>query len=122
MPSAARATITPEHLRRLHASDGELPPGALTFALARSIRAGVWGQGLPAPAFDGEFAVSSQRRVGERHQRLALERAGERFEAIAFNQAEPLPGRVRALYRPELSEWNGLQSLELVIEHWEPVV
>jgi len=118
----ARATITPEHLRRLHASDGELPPGTLTFALAQSIRAGVWGQGLPAPAFDGEFAVSGQRRVGERHQRLALERGGERFEAIAFNQAEPLPGRVRALYRPEVAEWNGLQSLELVIEHWESVV
>jgi len=117
----ARATITPEHLRRVHASDGELAPGALTFGLAQAIRAGVWGQGLPAPAFDGEFAVGGQRRVGERHQRLTLERGGERFEAIAFNQPDPLPGRVRALYRPEVAEWNGLLSLELVIEHWEAV-
>jgi single-stranded-DNA-specific exonuclease len=103
----------------VHPSDGDLPAGTLTFALAQSIRAGVWGQGLPAPAFDGEFTVSGQRRVGERHQRLALERAGERFEAIAFNQPEPLPARVRALYRPEVAEWNGLLSLELVVDHWE---
>jgi single-stranded-DNA-specific exonuclease len=117
----ARATITPEHLRRVHPSDGPLPPGALTFALAQSLRACVWGQGLPSPAFDDEFDVTGQRQVGERHQRFSLERSGERFEAIAFNQPTPLPGRVRALYRPEVGEWNGLLSLELVVEHWEAV-
>lgn len=118
--AVARESLSPEQLRRMHASDGELPPGALTFALARSLDACIWGQGLPAPAFDGCFEVSAQRIVGERHQRLSLDRDGERFEAIAFNQAEPLPARVRALFRPEVAEWNGLQSLELVVEHWEP--
>jgi single-stranded-DNA-specific exonuclease len=116
----ARGALLPEHLRREHASDGALPRGALTFALARALRERIWGQGLPPPAFDDLFDVQEQRIVGERHRRLSLTRDGERFEAIAFNQPEPLPARVRALYRPEVREWNGLAGLELVVDHWEP--
>jgi single-stranded-DNA-specific exonuclease len=74
---------------------------------------------MPPPAFDGRFSVADQRLVGERHRRMTLARDGERFDAVAFNHPEPLPARLRALYRPEVSEWNGLLGLELVIEHWE---
>jgi single-stranded-DNA-specific exonuclease len=115
----ARTTLDASQLQRVHPSDGALPCGELTFELARTLRAGVWGQGLPAPAFDDIFAVIEQRVVGERHRRLVLERDGERFEAIAFNQVADLPGRIHALYRPEVSEWNGLLGLELVVDHWE---
>jgi single-stranded-DNA-specific exonuclease len=117
----ARATLEPEHLARVHPSDGALAAGELTFELARALRAGVWGQGLPAPAFDDVFEVLDQRVVGERHLRLTLAREAERFEAVMFNQAAPVPARLRALYRPEVSEWNGLFGLELVINHWEPL-
>jgi single-stranded-DNA-specific exonuclease len=105
----------------VHPSDGALAAGELTFELARALRAGVWGQGLPAPAFDDVFEVLDQRVVGERHLRLTLAREAERFEAVMFNQAAPVPARLRALYRPEVSEWNGLFGLELVIDHWEPL-
>jgi single-stranded-DNA-specific exonuclease len=116
----ARTTLDASQLHRVHASDGALPRGELTFELARTLRAGIWGQGLPAPAFDDTFAVVEQRAVGERHRRLILARDGERFEAIVFNETTELPERVRALYRPEVSEWNGLLGLELVVDHWQP--
>jgi len=119
--AVARETLTPEQLRRVHASDGELPRGELTFALACELRDRVWGQGLAPPAFDDEFAVDAQRVVGERHLRMTLERDGERFEAIAFGEPGPLPAVIRALYRPEVTEWQGLLGLELVVEHWQPV-
>ena len=115
----ARAALTAEQLRRVHASDGALSRGQLTFALAQSLRERVWGQGLAPPAFDDRFEVSAQRVVGERHLRLTLVRDGERFEAIAFGEPGPLPPAIRAVYRPEVSEWNGLLGLELVVEHWE---
>ena len=57
--------------------------------------------------------------VRERHAKLAVSRDGERFDAIAFNHPDPFPARIRALYRPEIHEWNGLQGLELVIDHWQ---
>ena len=118
--AVARESLTPEQLRRVHASDGALARGELTFALACELRERVWGQGLAPPAFDDAFAVEDQRVVGERHLRLSLTREGERFEAIAFGEPGPLPALIRALYRPEVSEWNGLLALSLVVEHWEP--
>jgi len=116
----ARAELTPAHLRRAVETDGPLGPGELTFELARTLGERVWGQGFAAPTFDDRFAVSGQRIVGDKHMKLSLERGGERFDAIAFNQAAPLPARVHAAYRPDVNEWNGLQSLQLVIEHWNP--
>ena len=49
-----------------------------------------------------------------------LARTGGRvLEAMRFNALEPLPGGVRAAYRLSVNEFNGAQSLQLVIEHWE---
>jgi single-stranded-DNA-specific exonuclease len=118
--AVARETLAPEHLRKLHPSDGPMAGAGLDYALACLLRDAVWGQGMAAPAFDDHFVVAEQRVVGERHRRLALVHDGRRFEAIAFRAPDPLPQRVHALYRPEVREWNGLASLELVLEHWEP--
>ena len=42
-----------------------------------------------------------------------LRRGGERFDAILFHHAEPLPARIRAAFRPEVNEWQGTASLQL---------
>ena len=119
--SVARETLTPAHLRRSFETDGALQTGELTFAFAKSLQQRVWGQGFPAPAFDDQFDVVSQRAVADKHVKLCLSRAGERFEAIVFHQTESLPARIHAAYRPEVHEWNRLEALELVVEHWLPV-
>ena len=81
------------------------------------MRDAVWGQGFPAPAFDDAFDVVAQRAVGDGHAKLTLARGGERFDGDRCSaHAEPLPPRIHALFRPEVNDWNGLQSLELVIE------
>ncbi len=112
--------LTEADLAQSCASDGELGPGELTFDLAATLREHVWGQGLPAPTFDDRFDVVASRIVGGRHTRLVLTRAGERFEAILFNHAERLPGRIHAAFRPEVNEWQGSSTLQLTIEHWLP--
>lgn len=116
----ARELLTPAHLHRTLETDGALAPGELGVDLARLLHEGVWGQGFPAPVFDDVFVVAGQRIVGERHSRLSLTRGGERFEAILFNEAEPLPPSIHAAYRPDLNEWNGNYALQLVVEHWQP--
>ena len=60
------------------------------------------------------------RIVGGKHSRIGLARGDERFDAILFNHAEPLPSRIRAAYRPEVNEWQGRLSLQLTVEHWLP--
>ena len=118
----AREWLTEAHLQRVLESDGSLSPAEMSMALAESLRMGVWGQGFPAPAFDDTFAVAEQRWVGDKHLRLRLARetgAPSRLDAIAFNQPALLPERIHALYRLDLNQYQGLHSLQLVIEHWE---
>ena len=116
----AQEWLSPAALRRTLETDGELEAGELTLGLAQSIAAEVWGQGFPAPVFEGEFAVVEQRPVGGKHLRLALSGSGRRFAAIAFAELGPLPPRIRAAFRPEVNHFRGLDSLELVLESWQP--
>ncbi len=118
--AVARAALTPAMLSRTLETDGPLGTGELTLALAVSLRDRVWGQGFPAPAFDDVFAVAGQRVVGSGHSKLVLERGGERFDAMLFRHADPLPARIRAAFRPDVNEWNGAATLQLVIEGWQP--
>jgi len=116
----AREWIAPSALQQTLETDGELDAEELTLAFAQDIAAHVWGQGFPAPVFDGEFSVIEQKLVGDRHMRLVLAATGRRVGAIVFNESGPLPARIRAAYRPEVSEYQGLSSLQLVVEQWEP--
>ncbi len=122
--AVAREQLSASQLRRRLESDGALAPGELDLELAEVLRREVWGQGFPAPVFDDVFTVADQRVVGGRHSRLALHRPGEpgavRYQAILFNQVDPLPASIRAAYRPDVNEWNGAASLQLVVEHWQP--
>ena len=120
----AREWLTDAHLQRVLESDGSLEPADISMPVVEGLRMVVWGQGFPAPAFDDTFAVTEQRWVGGKHLRLRLERDGRkgraRFEAIAFNQAGLMPERVHALYRLDVNEYQGMSSVQLVIDHWEP--
>jgi len=118
--AVARAALTPAMLSRTLETDGVLAAGELTLPLAAGLRDGVWGQGFPAPVFDDVFAVAGQRVVGSGHSKLTLERGGERFDAMLFRHADPLPARIRAAFRPDVNEWNGAVALQLVIEGWQP--
>ncbi len=118
--SVAREQLTPGDLARTVASDGGLAPGELTTDLARVLADGVWGQGFASPVFDDRFSVLGQRVVGDQHSRLSLELGGEPFDAILFRHRAALPPTIRAVYRPEINEWNGVASLQLVIVHWAP--
>ena len=118
--TVARETLSPAALAGTIETDGGLARGELCLDLAAALRGEVWGQGFPWPLFDDTFRVAEQRIVGERHSKLALARDGERFDAIVFRHADPLPPSIHAAYRPEVNVWNGATSLQLVIEHWVP--
>ncbi|CAG1001232.1 Single-stranded-DNA-specific exonuclease RecJ [Burkholderiales bacterium] len=119
--AVASAALSPDDLEQRCETDGELSAGELTIALAHRLRDTVWGPGFPPPRFDASFRVAGQRVVGQTHTRLALARDGESFDAILFRHADPLPGNIHAVFRPEVNRWQGTESLELVIEHWAPL-
>jgi single-stranded-DNA-specific exonuclease len=117
----ARDWLSPAALLRTLETDGDLADAELTLGLARDIGAQVWGQGFPAPLFDGEFGVLEQTVVGGKHVRLTIFGSGTRLNAIVFNETGVLPARIRAAYRPEVNHFQDLESLRIVIESWQPV-
>ena len=117
----AKEWLPREALSRAMETDGELAPSELTLDLAEDLRFKVWGQGFPPPLFDGEFTVLEQRPVGGEHVRAILSQAGRRVDAIAFRTGGPLPDHFRAVYRPDRNDYQGLSSVQVGIEHWQPV-
>jgi single-stranded-DNA-specific exonuclease len=117
--AAVREMLDPAALARTVETDGPLEPQYASLDIARMLGQEVWGQGFPQPIFADEFAVESQRLVGERHLRLRLAREGRRYDAIVFRREEPVPPRIRAAYGLAIDEWNGAQGLELRVEHVE---
>lgn len=109
-------------------SDGELAATELNLDLAEMLRAGgPWGQGFPEPVFDGDFDVIAERVVGEKHLKLALRppRTSTTVDAIAFNAApdgKPLGcARIRTAYRLDVNEYRDVRTVQMIIEHLEPI-
>jgi single-stranded-DNA-specific exonuclease len=100
-------------------TDGVLDGVHCTLDVARMLDGEIWGQGFPQPVFCDNFAVESQRVVGERHLKLRLVKDGRRYEAMRFGALEPLPAKVRAAYRLAMNEFNGLKNVQLTVEHFE---
>jgi single-stranded-DNA-specific exonuclease len=117
-------TLSAEDLQDVLYTDGPLAEEELSLATARLLReAGPWGQGFPAPCFEGEFRILEQRVVGERHLKMILTPAegSRRLDAIAFN-SEPQPatgGPVRLVYRIDVNEYRGIENAQLIVEHME---
>ncbi len=118
---AVRDMLSPEALAHRIDTDGSLAADYLSLNTARMLEEQIWGQGFPQPLFWDEFNVMNQRVVGEKHLKLKLRRDKQVLEAMHFNSLDSLPNAVRAAYRVTTNEFNGIRSLQLVIEHWEPI-
>lgn len=109
-------------LRAVFVTDGELQPEELDLALAVELRnGGPWGQQFPEPSFVGDFAVVSERIVGERHLKLTLKTGDRLLDAIAFGTPPTGAQRVRAVYRLDENVYRERQTLQLMVEHIAPV-
>jgi len=115
----ASELISADDLQQRIETDGALEQGGMTLEMAHLLDEQVWGQGFPAPQFDNDFVVENQRVVGEKHLKLRLSIHGAPVEAILFGHNEPLPGRIHAVYSLSVNEYQGAQSLQLIIRHWE---
>ncbi len=116
--AVARELLTPADLAQRIETDGVLARDDLNFDFAAELRRHVWGQGFPEPRFAARFAVEGQRVVGGKHTRLTLGLGGRHFVAMRFGESGPLPSAIDAVYRLDVNEFNGTQSLQLIIENW----
>ena len=125
-----RQHLSPEDLRGVILSDGELSGDQLILEVAEELRhAEPWGQAFPEPVFDGLFELVSHRVVGSKHLKLVvkptqnLSQKSQVIDAIAFNQAadfaDKLTSQLRLAYRLDVNEWQGRRSPQLIVEYLE---
>ena len=127
--------LSADDLQAKIATDGELIQQQLSMQTAELLRdSGPWGQLFPEPCFEGEFEVLQQRIVGEKHLKLVLAPVNETgqkqpytgIDGIWFNaDTEVWPSShhrlVRCVYRLDINEYRGQQSLQLMIQFLEPL-
>lgn len=113
----ARELLPIGQLTRTIETDGALSVQELHIDLAEAIRTRVWGQGFPAPTFHDVFYVTHQRIVAQKHLKLQLEKEGQRFDAMLFNQNDWLPEVIEAVYQLAINEWQGRKELQIHIEY-----
>ncbi len=116
--AVAQELLDADALVKTIATDGALDASEFSLNIARDLQRQVWGQGFPEPLFEGDFRVQTQRVVGEKHLKLKLASPAGSFDAIRFFSAEPAPDHIRAVYSLSINEYNGSESLQLIVRHW----
>ncbi|WP_341645169.1 single-stranded-DNA-specific exonuclease RecJ [Thauera sp. SDU_THAU2] len=111
--------LDPAQLEHRIDTDGSLEPGYFALDAVRMLENEIWGQGFPPPLFDDVFRVERQRVLKDKHLKLELSRGSTRFEAIRFNHADGAAGQIHAAYRLGINEYNGVSSVQLMLEHFE---
>ena len=104
-------------------TDGPLQAADFSLWFAEHLaNASIWGHGFAPPIFDGVFEVLSFKILKDKHLKLSLRYPGVQYpiEAIQFNfnssawdyRAE----KVHLLFQLDINEWNGKQSLQLMVK------
>ncbi|URX62598.1 single-stranded-DNA-specific exonuclease RecJ [Luteibacter anthropi] len=124
--AVAIAHLDEERLQASIHTDGELDYRDHTLELAKQLRhAGPWGQGFPPPLFENVFECASWKPMGTRHLRFQLrhEQGGAPLDAVMFScyDGTPPPQRFRAAYELTVNDWQGRESVRLLLTHLEPM-
>ena len=114
-----RELLAASDLARSIETDGPLESAYMNLDTIRLLEREVWGQGFPQPLFCDRFTVANQRVVAGKHLKLRLQKDGKSFDAIRFNSLAPAGAAIRAAYRLAVNEYNGVQSVQLIVEAWE---
>ncbi len=117
----ASELLTDELLERRHAHDGGLEPSEFTPEIGDLLAEEIWGQGFPQPVFYGEFEITQQSLMKEKHLRLmvrplGLEASSKPLTAVWFNRTQSLPAKARLAYRLVTDRYQGQARVQLMIE------
>jgi len=112
--------LTDDLLERTHTHDGSLEPTEFTPEIGDLLAEEIWGQGFPQPVFYGEFEISEQSLMKEKHLRLKLRPVGNSsskgLTGVWFNRTQTLPERAKLAYRLVTDRYQGQARVQLMIE------
>ncbi|HCN18216.1 MULTISPECIES: single-stranded-DNA-specific exonuclease RecJ [Psychrobacter] len=104
-------------------TDGPLQASDFSLWFAEQLAdAYIWGHGFAPPIFDGVFEVLSFKVLKDKHLKLSLRYPDVQYpiEAIYFNFDSSVwdyrAKQVHVLFQLDINEWNGKQSLQLMVK------
>ncbi len=110
-------------------TDGSLQACDFSLGFAEHLAgASIWGHGFAPPIFDGVFEVLSFKILKDKHLKLSLRYPDVQYpiEAIYFNFDSEVwdyrAQQVHVLFQLDINEWNGKQSLQLMVRDLAVVV
>ena len=90
--------------------------------------ASIWGHGFAPPIFDGVFEVLSFKVLKDKHLKLSLRYPDVQYpiDGICFNYDSSVwdyrAEKVHLLFQLDINEWNGKQSLQLMVRDLAVIV
>jgi single-stranded-DNA-specific exonuclease len=116
--------LTDELLERRHAHDGALELSEFTPEIGDLLAEEIWGQGFPQPVFYGEFEITQQSLMKEKHLRLMvrpirsseIKATDKPITAVWFNRTQSLPAKAKLAYRLVTDRYQGQARIQLMIE------
>ena len=118
----ASELLNDDLLARRHIHDGTLALSEFTPETGDLLAEEIWGQGFPQPIFYGEFEISQQSLMKDRHLRLQLRPLGggslasKPFTGVWFNRTQTLPEKAKLAYRLVTDRYQGRARVQLMIE------
>jgi len=120
----ASSLLSDELLERRHTHDGALEAAEFTPEIGDLLAEEIWGQGFPQPVFYGEFEITQQSLMKEKHLRLLVRPLGaaegqstsKPLTAVWFNHTQSLPPKAKLAYRLVTDRYQGQARVQLMIE------
>ena len=122
----ANSLLNDEILERRHPHDGALQPSEFTPEISDLLAEEIWGQGFPQPVFYGDFEITQQSLMKEKHLRLMVRPLGsdpaesklaaKPLTAVWFNRTQSLPAKAKLAYRLVTDRYQGQARIQLMIE------
>jgi single-stranded-DNA-specific exonuclease len=118
----ASELLNEELLQRRQIHDGALELSEFTPEIGDLLAEEICGQGFPQPVFYGEFEITQQSLMKEKHLRLTLRPissgpyASKPFTAVWFNRTQSLPSKAKLAYRLVTDRYQGQARVQLMIE------
>ena len=120
----ASSLLSDELLERRHTHDGALEAAEFTPEIGDLLAEEIWGQGFPQPVFYGEFEITQQSLMKEKHLRLLVRPLGaaegqstsKPLTAVWFNRTQSLPPKAKLAYRLVTDRYQGQARVQLMIE------
>jgi single-stranded-DNA-specific exonuclease len=120
----AKSLLSEALLERQHIHDGALLPSEFTPEIGDLLADEIWGQGFPQPIFYGDFEITQQSLMKEKHLRLQVKpltgdlSSGvvKPLTAVWFNRTQSLPSKAKLAYRLVTDRYQGQARVQLMIE------